>query len=146
MFLVEPAPHAVTPNMSNVIRFAGRGEPRTVLLVQPHAPSRIEIASYLRNRDYCVVEAINGDEALRLLRSGRIAHVLLSDIDLPETAGGHQLAAAVAREFPHVKLLQRQPRERRSRAVGWGGTKPPTDLRRLERALRDALADHIPHN
>jgi CheY-like chemotaxis protein len=111
--------------MSNVIRLAGLGQPRTVLLVEPNAPSRIEIASYLRSRDFCVVEAINGEEALRLLRSGRIAHVMLSGTELQGTAEGSRLAAAVARAFPHLKILR----------AAFG------DLRRLERAIRAALSD-----
>jgi CheY-like chemotaxis protein len=116
--------------MSNVVRLARRGQPRIVLLVEPNAPSRIEIASYLRGRDYCVVEAINGDEALRLLRSGRIAHVMLSGADLRETAEGSHLAAAVAKEFPHVHILSGRVRAKRG-----------PDLRRLERVLRNALSD-----
>ena len=123
--------------MSNVVRLAIHGQPRTVLLVEPRAPSRIEIASYLRTRDYCVVEAVSGDEALRLLRSGRIAHILLSGLDLHDTAEGRQLAAAVAREFPHVTLLQ-------GAARGKSGTGRPADLRRLERAIRGALSDRPP--
>jgi len=128
--------------MSNVVRLAGRGQPRTALLVAPHASSRIEIASYLRNHDYCVVEAVNGDEALRLLRSGRIAHVVLS-AGLPQSAGD-QLASAVAREFAHVKLLQGRPGPGRSTAGG--GTHHAAELRRLERAIRDALTDRTLHN
>jgi CheY-like chemotaxis protein len=85
--------------MSNVVRLAARGQPRTILLVEPRAPSRIEIASYLRSRDYCVVEAVSGDETLRLLRSGRIAHLMLTGGDLQETEEGGCLVAAVAREF-----------------------------------------------
>jgi CheY-like chemotaxis protein len=121
--------------MSNVVRLAGPGQPRTVLLVEPNAPSRIEIASYLRSRDYCVVEAINGEEALRLLRSGRIAHIMLSGADLHETAEGGRLATAVAREFPHLQILGAR-----------GRTKHGPDLRRLERAIRDALSDRTQHN
>jgi hypothetical protein len=120
--------------MSNVVRLAGRGQPRTVLLVEPHAPSRIETASYLRSRDYCVVEAVTAEEAVRLLRSGRIAHVLLSSAHLHETADGRHLAAAVAQGFPHVRLLQATP------------AKHGPDMPRLERAIRAALPDRTPHN
>lgn len=132
--------------MSDVIRLAGRGQPRTILLVEPNAPSRIEIASYLRSCDYCVVEAISGDEALRLLRSGRIAHIMLSGADLHETAEGGRLAAAVAREFPHLKILRAALNAKAIGIVRRRITRNGLHLRRLERVIRGTLSDHTRHN
>jgi hypothetical protein len=105
----------------------------------------------LSQRRSGVVEAISGDAALRLLRSGRIAHIMLSGADLHETDEGGHFAAAVAREFPHLKILRAElggaaPSGKAAGIAGRGFTRRGSHLRRLERVLRDALSDRTQHN
>lgn len=92
--------------MSDADHLAQEEELPTILLVEPDFHVRIETAADLREHDYRVVEAVNGDEALRLLRSGRIVHVILSDGDACSRPKEANLVDAVEREFPHVKILQ----------------------------------------
>jgi CheY-like chemotaxis protein len=91
--------------MGDIIHLAGRGRRPTILLVESETLLRVDIAGALRKCDFVVVEAVNGDEALALLRSGRMAHAMLSALHLDGALSGPELAEAVQCEFPSVKLL-----------------------------------------
>jgi hypothetical protein len=52
-----------------------------------------------------VVEAVSGEEALTVLRSNRIVHVMFCPSDLDGKVTGSNLVRIVGRDFPGVKLL-----------------------------------------
>ena len=89
--------------MGDIIYLAGRGQRPTILLVESETLLRVEIAGALRRRDFQVLEAVDGAEALALLRSGRMAHAMLSALDLDGALSGLDLATTVQREFPNVR-------------------------------------------
>jgi CheY-like chemotaxis protein len=91
--------------MGDIIYLAGRDQRPTILLVESETLLRAAIAASLRKCDFAVVEAVNGEEALTLLRSGRMAHAVLSALTLDGAVSGLELAEAVQREFPGLKLL-----------------------------------------
>jgi CheY-like chemotaxis protein len=91
--------------MGDIIYLAGRDQRPTILLVESETLLRVAIAAALRKCDFTVVEAVNGEEALTLLRSGRMAHAVLSALDLAGALSGLELAEAVECEFPRLKLL-----------------------------------------
>jgi two-component system, cell cycle sensor histidine kinase and response regulator CckA len=81
---------------------AGR---ETVLLAEDEDGLRSLARRVLREKGYTVLEANNGDEALRVAeRSGGAIDLLLTDVVMPHNGGG-PLAQAMAQRFPLVKVL-----------------------------------------
>jgi CheY-like chemotaxis protein len=74
--------------------------------VEDEASVREIVARILRERGYRVLEAANGDEALRVARASnnRPVHLLLSDLVMPEL-GGKELSELILAEFPDIKVL-----------------------------------------
>jgi two-component system, response regulator PdtaR len=79
-------------------------EPATILIVEDEVLVRMTIAQELRFAGFNVFEASNADEAVDLLRS-QCVHVLFSDIQMPGTMDGAELARAVRSRFPGIKVL-----------------------------------------
>jgi len=77
----------------------------TILLVEDAEPLRALIKEILTNCGYKVLEAENGNEAVRIARdfSGAI-HLLLTDVIMPGM-GGEQLAAKLSHFLPEMKVL-----------------------------------------
>jgi PAS domain S-box-containing protein len=77
----------------------------TILLVEDAAPLRILIKQILMNCGYKVLDAENGNDAIRIARAfhGRI-HLLLTDAVMPGM-GGEQLAEQLTSFLPDLKVL-----------------------------------------
>ncbi|MGJ5817630.1 hybrid sensor histidine kinase/response regulator [Paludibaculum fermentans] len=77
----------------------------TILLVEDEEGIRRLITSILRKRGYQVLEAADGKEAARILQgnSGKI-DLLLTDINLPDSAGGAVAETLLALQ-PQLKVL-----------------------------------------
>ncbi|MBE7210650.1 MAG: PAS domain S-box protein, partial [Gluconacetobacter diazotrophicus] len=121
---------------------AGEARPAgpVILLVEDQPDVRLNVAQLLRSRDYRVLEAGSGPEAIRILDTAGAVDLLLTDHGLPEGMTGLQLVAAA--------------RERRTTlpAILMTGFAPPDidpDLAVLRKpfrmaslvsAIRDALA------
>ena len=77
----------------------------TILVLEDEARVRKLICEVLTGRGYRVLEAVRGDEAIRIVTEhhGRI-HLLLADVVLPEMSGPQVLEQIRAR-YPHVKVL-----------------------------------------
>ncbi len=77
----------------------------TVLLVEDEAAVRLSTREFLIRHGYTVLEAQNGEEALRVSRSycGPI-HVLISDVVMPRMSGP-AVAEQLAAERPQMMLL-----------------------------------------
>jgi CheY-like chemotaxis protein len=86
---------------------APRGS-ETVLLVEDEAPLRRLIREVLTESGYDVVEAADGEEALRVCREREAASqrvdLILSDVVMPGM-GGRQLAQQVRRTWPGARVL-----------------------------------------
>jgi PAS domain S-box-containing protein len=78
----------------------------TVLVVEDEPGVRALVARVLGNLGYTVLEASEGDEALRFVQahSGLAINLLFTDVVLPKR-GGRSLAAHVAACFPGIKVL-----------------------------------------
>jgi len=77
----------------------------TILIVEDNTVVRQLTRELLENRGYVVVEAANGEEALRLCKTytGKIA-LMLSDVVMPGMTG-HTLATEALRLRPDMKVL-----------------------------------------
>ena len=81
----------------------GRGE--TVLVVEDNPKVRKLSVARIRDLGFKVIEAASGDDAYRMLETGTHADIVFSDLVMPGALSGYDLAARVAAEFPHLKVL-----------------------------------------
>ena len=77
----------------------------TILVVDDDIFVRLDIAEVLRNARFRVIEASNADEALSLLDSGYAIDVLMTDIRMPGSIDGIDLATRVRSTWPHMKII-----------------------------------------
>ena len=85
-------------------RAPAAGGSESILLVEDQADVRQFTAHALRSFGYRVVQAASAQEALDLLRGGRPADLLLTDVVMPGF-GGFELARLARLEFPRLKVL-----------------------------------------
>jgi PAS domain S-box-containing protein len=78
----------------------------TILLVEDEQMVRNLAARALREQGYSVVEASNGEEALRIAgdHAGKEIHLLLTDMIMPRM-NGQELAERLTRSHPHMRVL-----------------------------------------
>ena len=76
-----------------------------VLLVEDDAAVRELNAAMLRQLNYAVIEAEDGDKALQILRVVSNIGVLFTDVGLPGGMDGRQLAEAALRLRPNLRVL-----------------------------------------
>jgi CheY-like chemotaxis protein len=77
----------------------------TILIVEDEVLIRMELADYLRECGYHVIETSNADEAIAVLHSGRQVAVALSDIQMPGSMDGFGLARWVRANRPNTKVI-----------------------------------------
>lgn len=77
----------------------------TVLVVEDEVLIRLMIADALRSAGLAVIEASNGDEAMRVLQSALPVQLLLTDIRMASKLDGLALAHAARAVRPGLKLI-----------------------------------------
>lgn len=77
----------------------------TILVVDDEVLVRAMITDELREQGYLVVEAANADEALVVLHSNVGVDLLLTDVRMPGTLDGLDLARLVRSAYPSVKIM-----------------------------------------
>jgi len=82
------------------------GGTETVLLAEDDPLVRSMVANVLTDQGYTVIQASNGDEALRLAQEQSRRHIdlLLSDVVMPQM-GGIELARRISNLRPHTKII-----------------------------------------
>lgn len=78
---------------------------RTVLVVEDEVLVRVVAAEQLRETNFTVMEAVNAEEALRILATDRSVDVVFSDVNMPGSMNGLDLASVIRRDYPRVKVL-----------------------------------------
>lgn len=76
-----------------------------VLIVEDEGLVRMDAAEALQEGGLQVREAANADEAVRIMEGGAPIHLLFTDIDMPGTMDGLQLAQLVASKWPTVRII-----------------------------------------
>jgi CheY-like chemotaxis protein len=87
---------------------------KTLLLVEDEAIIAMSEVILLQNEGFAVIQASNGEDAIELIRSGRIGiDLVLMDIDLGRGMDGTEAARAIvqARDIPVVFLSSHSERE-----------------------------------
>jgi CheY-like chemotaxis protein len=81
------------------------GNNRTVLVVEDNPKVRKLSVERLQDLGFVALEAVSGDAAYEMLKAGKTADILFSDLVMPGSMNGYDLAQKVASEFPRIKIL-----------------------------------------
>ncbi|MEX0311802.1 MAG: ATP-binding protein, partial [Tateyamaria sp.] len=82
-----------------------RGSGQVVLVVEDNPRVRKLSIERIRDLGYATVEAADGDTAYALLASGVHVDIVFSDLVMPGTLNGYDLAAKVRQTYPDIKIL-----------------------------------------
>ena len=93
----------------------------TVLVVEDEVLIRLEITEYLRSQGFRVLEAANGDEAKQILSSGERIEVLFSDVNMPGSIDGLELAYWVRQNHPWIEVILTSGNSRPDVKARWDG-------------------------
>jgi CheY-like chemotaxis protein len=78
----------------------------TVLVVEDVPVVRMLLANHLRRSGFHVVEAANGEEAIRIVEAGRSVQLVLSDVHMPGARiDGLDLARWLHKNRPGLKVI-----------------------------------------
>jgi two-component system cell cycle sensor histidine kinase/response regulator CckA len=87
------------------VRVSPPGGTETILLAEDEDGVRALVGQVLRSKGYTILEATNGEDALRLSEENQgPVDLLLTDVVMPHV-GGRALAEAVAARYPDAKVL-----------------------------------------
>jgi CheY-like chemotaxis protein len=117
-----------------------------VLLVEDEPLVRMTAADELEEAGFHVLEAANADVALAVLEACSYdVRVLFTDIDMPGSMNGLQLAESVYARWPHIALLissgYQRPRPHELLDHGKFLAKP-YHADELAQKLREQIGDH----
>jgi CheY-like chemotaxis protein len=82
-----------------------QGSGESILLVEDEPAVRTLVSNILKDLGYQVTEARDGEEALALLEGIGTLDLLLSDVVLPGSYSGRDVATAVAQQRPRTEVL-----------------------------------------
>jgi two-component system, response regulator PdtaR len=78
---------------------------RVVLLVEDEMMVRLIGSDALTDAGYTVVEAETADDAVKLLEENGDVHLLFTDIRMPGSMDGLELAELVHQRWPDIRIL-----------------------------------------
>jgi len=120
------------------------GEPRrgkgTVLLVEDNKEVAAILAEYLEELGFAVDHAWNASEALRNLQSKRPYHLVVTDILMPGSVAGLELARIVRGDYSETPVLLTTGYSGRAQEAvleGFSVLQKPYDLQTLSTAIRE---------
>ena len=124
---------------------ASRGGNEAILVVEDNAGLRRIVVRQLRDSGYHVLEAPDADVAMAILEGPEPIHLLLTDIVMPGTMDGRDLARTAVRRRPLLRVLLTSGFPD-ARVAGGGGLVTETRLlskpyrkEELRRAVREIL-------
>ena len=77
----------------------------TILVVEDEILVRLWVTDELRANGFTVLEAANGDEALRILNSAVAVDLVFTDVRMPGVIDGVALAQWLRKERPGLKVM-----------------------------------------
>ncbi|HVL75661.1 MAG TPA: response regulator [Noviherbaspirillum sp.] len=142
LYLPRALQMPITPAVAGSGGSKRRADGERVLLVDDDAQVREVVRAALESRGFSVLEAEDGDEAIRMLQSGIAVDAVLSDIVMPGSLSGIDLAHQLHAEHPNVAvLLTTGYSERRIDLRGIRTLPKPYSTDDAAEALLDALAE-----
>ena len=79
--------------------------PHVVLVVEDEMVLRMRAVDMVQDAGYISVEAVDADEALAILQSRSDIALLFTDVQMPGSMNGLQLAHAVHERWPPIKII-----------------------------------------
>ena len=79
--------------------------PAIVLVVEDDMMLRMRAVDMVEDAGYTSVEAVDADEAFSILQSRSDIALLFTDIQMPGSMDGLQLAHAVHQRWPHLQII-----------------------------------------
>jgi CheY-like chemotaxis protein len=79
--------------------------PAIVLVVEDDMMLRMRAVDMVEDAGYTPVEAVDADEAFAILQARSDIALLFTDIQMPGSMDGLQLAHAVHERWPHLKII-----------------------------------------
>ena len=76
-----------------------------ILVVEDDGLIRLDLIDTLEDMGFHVLDAANADEAIRVLEGNADIAAVLTDIDMPGSMNGLNLACAVRDRWPPVKII-----------------------------------------
>jgi two-component system, response regulator PdtaR len=80
-------------------------ERRAILVVEDESLLRWRAMDVVEEAGFAALEASNADDALRILAAHSDIKALFTDINMPGTLDGLELAQFVHDRYPHIKLI-----------------------------------------
>jgi CheY-like chemotaxis protein len=78
---------------------------QVVLVVEDEVVLRMAVSAHLRDAGFVVIEAVDAEEAIELLNANHKIRLMFSDITMPGTMDGDQLAELVSERYPEIRIL-----------------------------------------
>jgi CheY-like chemotaxis protein len=79
--------------------------PHVVLVVEDEMMLRMRVVDMVNDAGYISVEAVDADEAMAILQSRCDIALLLTDVQMPGSMNGLQLAHTVHERWPPIKII-----------------------------------------
>ena len=79
--------------------------PPIVLVVEDEMMLRMRVVDMVEDAGYVPVEAVDADEAMTILRSRSDIVLMLTDVQMPGSMNGLQLAHTVREHWPPIKII-----------------------------------------
>jgi CheY-like chemotaxis protein len=115
----------------------------TVLVVEDEVLIRMAVSQALRERGLAVIEACSAAEAMDVIHSGFVPDALFTDIRMPGTVDGLQLAALLESYFPTMPVFISSAYVRREDIrLGINFMPKPVDPYIAARVIEDAITRH----
>lgn len=76
-----------------------------ILVVEDEILIRLDTADYLRAQGFAVVEASNAHEAIEILGSGVSISVVFTDVRMPGSLDGVDLAKHIVSNYPRILVM-----------------------------------------
>ena len=80
-------------------------QPSVVLVVEDELILRMRAVDIVEDAGFTPIEAINADEAIRILEARDDVSVLFTDIQMPGSMDGLKLAHVAHTRWPHIKII-----------------------------------------
>jgi CheY-like chemotaxis protein len=113
-----PAPHVETKTRStpwrcpharlkliSVSDATGLGTPKTILVVEDEVCIRFDVTETLTSAGFNVIPVSTADEALEVLLLPAPIDLVFTDVRMPGSIDGLELARRVQSEWPHIKIV-----------------------------------------
>ena len=79
--------------------------PLIVLVVEDEMMLRMKVIDMVEDAGYVPLEAVDADEALAILQSRSDIALMLTDVQMPGSMNGLELAHAVHERWPPIKII-----------------------------------------